>query len=161
MAGLNWFFAVSCIAFVSGVNDRPTIAVLATPGEENYGWIEDPEWITGLTGKGLVVGSYVKYLESAGLRVIPIHYASSPEEVRRVFSMTNGVLFTGGTAMFQTPDGQMSPYYKTARLLLDLTIEANDKGIYTPLYGICLGLEYLHNLVARADVLGLHEARWV
>jgi gamma-glutamyl hydrolase len=102
-----------------------------------------------LTGKGVIPAGYVKYLESAGLRVVPIHYALPHDEIRTIFGKVNGILFTGGTAIFQEPNGEMSTYYQAARLLLDLTIEANDNGVYTPLFGICLGLEYLHNLVAR------------
>jgi gamma-glutamyl hydrolase len=149
------------MGFVAESHDRPTIGVLATPGEENGGWNSDPAFMQHLTGKSVIVGSYVKYLESAGLRVVPIHYAWPHTKIRDIFGKVNGILFTGGVAHFQEPDGSMSPYYQATRLLLDLVLEANDKGIYTPLWGICLGLEFLHNLVGRADVLGAHTARWV
>jgi hypothetical protein len=43
-----------------------------------------------------LAASYVKYIESAGARVVPINYYASEEELDDVFSKVNGFLFPGG-----------------------------------------------------------------
>lgn len=43
-----------------------------------------------------IAASYVKFLESAGARVVPILHTSSPERIDTLFSRINGVLIPGG-----------------------------------------------------------------
>ena len=43
-----------------------------------------------------VSASYVKYIESAGARVVPIHYNSTTATIANLVNKLNGVLFTGG-----------------------------------------------------------------
>lgn len=57
------FFVVSLLFEVSGLNDRPVIGILTQPSRtcEKIG-----------KGNSYIAASYVKYLESAGARVVPI-----------------------------------------------------------------------------------------
>lgn len=68
-------------------NLRPVIGVLTQPQRTPLG--VEVEY---------VAASYVKFLEAAGARVVPLRYSASEEELRRVFDSINGVLFPGGAA---------------------------------------------------------------
>eukprot|EP00124_Ichthyophonus_hoferi_P000145 Ihof_evm9s5 gene=Ihof_evmTU9s5 len=93
-----------------------------------------------------IPASYVKCgwlgLEGGGARVIPISYDLPLDEIRDLHSSLNGVIFTGG-------DSFLDPvYYQAGELLLNLTKEATVRGEYVPLWGTCLGFEFLLYLVA-------------
>ncbi|KRX03545.1 hypothetical protein PPERSA_12675 [Pseudocohnilembus persalinus] len=86
-----------------------------------------------------IPASYVKYLEMAGARVVPIYYDAPKEYYDNLLTKLNGVLFTGGGQYFDnsTTLGQNGHYiYKKIK-------ELNDNGIYFPLWGTCLGYEML------------------
>lgn len=116
------------------INDRPVIAVLAQrhpiDGKSSY-----------------IAASYVKYLESAGARVVPIPHYFSESTIRYLFKYLNGVLFPGGNAYWFT-----SPYYKHAKLFWELAIEANNKGDYFPIWGTCFGFQTMHTILANRRI---------
>ena len=60
--------------------------------------------------------------------MIPIFYDQDQDEIRRIFNVINGVLIPGGGAKL-TPGHK---FYDTARMLVDLAIDANDNGDYFP-----------------------------
>ena len=117
------------------LNNRPIIAVIAQkyPRDSNQSYI---------------AASYVKYLESAGARVVPIPHFYAPSTIKKIFQSVNGVFFPGGIVGWFTSD-----FYKNAKLLWDLAIEANDKGVYFPIWGTCLGFEMMHLLYTDRNVL--------
>ncbi|XP_056619566.1 gamma-glutamyl hydrolase [Triplophysa dalaica] len=123
---VNAVFTVSPGAEIK-TNDRPIIGVLAQevynpqPGRNSY-----------------IAASYVKFLESAGARVVPVTINKSEEENTRLFKSINGVLFPGGGVSIET-----SGYSRAAALFYRLALEANSKGDYFPILGICLGFEQL------------------
>lgn len=80
-----------------------------------------------------LASSYVKYLEASGARVAPIMYDATKEELDRIFEGVNGIFFPGGGAEF--PEG--------AQYLFDRAIEANDKGDFFPMWGTCMGFQWL------------------
>lgn len=45
-----------------------------------------------------IAASYVKYIESAGGRVVPIDYRWSFDKLRDIFNKVNGILLPGGGA---------------------------------------------------------------
>jgi hypothetical protein len=47
-------------------------------------------------GRSYVAAGFVKWLEAAGARVVPIRYYSSDAELRRLFDSVNGLVFPGG-----------------------------------------------------------------
>ena len=80
-----------------------------------------------------LAASYVKYLEAAGARVVPINYYASTDELDELFAGLNGIFFVGGGAAFPP----------SAQYLFDRTVEANDAGDFTPLWGTCMGFQWL------------------
>jgi gamma-glutamyl hydrolase len=91
----------------------PVIGILSVPGAFNSG---DAREIAEMNAeKSIIASSYVKFVESAGARVVPIPYDSSEEKVSELLQYVNGVLFTGGTA----PLALDSDYMRTAKQIFD------------------------------------------
>uniref|UniRef100_A0A671K7Z0 folate gamma-glutamyl hydrolase n=1 Tax=Sinocyclocheilus anshuiensis TaxID=1608454 RepID=A0A671K7Z0_9TELE len=85
-----------------------------------------------------IAASYVKFLESAGARVVPLMINKSDDEYRKLFKSINGVLFPGGGVSLES-----SGYSKAAGIFYRLALEANSNGDYFPVWGTCLGFELL------------------
>ncbi|XP_019383268.1 PREDICTED: gamma-glutamyl hydrolase [Gavialis gangeticus] len=114
-------------------NERPIIGILTQecpPSFLKY-------------GSSYLAASYVKFIESAGARVVPIRLNRSDEEYDRIFQSINGVLFPGGGVKLKT-----SQYSSIARIFYNKALEANDKGDYFPVWGTCLGFEELTYLTS-------------
>ncbi|KAM9223209.1 gamma-glutamyl hydrolase isoform 2-T4 [Leptosomus discolor] len=94
-------------------------------------------------GSSYIAASYVKFLESAGARVVPIRLNRSDEEYDKIFHSINGVLFPGGGVDLKT-----SEYSRVAKIFYHKALEANDKGDYFPVWGTCLGHEELTYLTS-------------
>ncbi|XP_075600116.1 gamma-glutamyl hydrolase [Balearica regulorum gibbericeps] len=94
-------------------------------------------------GRSYIAASYVKFLESAGARVVPIRLNLSDEEYDKIFHSINGVLFPGGGVDLKT-----SEYSRVAKIFYHKALEANDKGDYFPVWGTCLGHEELTYLTS-------------
>ena len=84
-----------------------------------------------------MAASYVKWLESAGARSLPIAYNSTPEEIHAILPQLNGVLLPGGGA--GKPPG--------AQMIFEEALKLNDNGTYFPVWGTCLGFEWLLEMV--------------
>ena len=91
--------------------------------------------------KQYVAASYVKWLEMAGARVMPLSYHSTDAQVDEAFSQVNGALFMGGGA-------KLSP---AARRLWSKAVTANAAGDYFPIWGSCLGFEWIMQLASGDD----------
>ena len=76
-------FAFSGVASPSSAETAggPVIALLMQP----YG-----------VGKSYVPASYVKWLELAGARVVPLSFHATDDEVDAIFEQVNGALWSGG-----------------------------------------------------------------
>lgn len=48
------------------------------------------------TNYAYLAASYVKFIESAGARVVPIPFEASNSTLEKIFQKINGVLITGG-----------------------------------------------------------------
>ncbi|KAJ8413339.1 hypothetical protein AAFF_G00093350 [Aldrovandia affinis] len=130
------FFTLQCL-FVwvnlgseTEINNTPIIGVLAQRSRR-------------LPFGSYIAASYVKFLESAGARVVPVKINQTREEYERLFNSINGVLFPGGGSNLVT-----SEYAKAARTFYDLALKANLKGDYFPIWGTCLGFEQLTYLTS-------------
>lgn len=124
-------------------NLRPIIGILSQPGEPA------PD------GQSYIAASYVKWLESAGARVVPILYDMTKEQILRRFAIINGLLLPGGGATL-APGHR---FYDTAQQLVELALAANDKGDYFPVHGTCLGMEALAVVLSRNyTILGSFDA---
>ncbi|EFJ53180.1 hypothetical protein VOLCADRAFT_102798 [Volvox carteri f. nagariensis] len=113
-------------------NLRPIIGILSQPGDPA------PE------GESYIAASYVKWLESAGARVVPIFYDMDAQDIERRFAVINGLLLPGGGATLE-PGHR---FYDTARYLVELALKANDNGDYFPVHGTCLGMETLSVIIS-------------
>uniref|UniRef100_A0A674K495 folate gamma-glutamyl hydrolase n=1 Tax=Terrapene triunguis TaxID=2587831 RepID=A0A674K495_9SAUR len=82
-------------------------------------------------GRSYIAASYVKFIESAGARVVPIR-----------------VLFPGGGVSLKT-----SEYARIARIFYKKALKANDKGDYFPVWGTCLGHQELTYLTSEKNLL--------
>mmetsp|Transcript_30109 Transcript_30109/g.52910 ORF Transcript_30109/g.52910 Transcript_30109/m.52910 type:complete len:434 (-) Transcript_30109:296-1597(-) len=144
-------------------NSRPVIGVLSVPMRSSICATVSAKEEVGALGQSNSNGSegigscfdavYVKWLEAAGARVLPIRYDDSEETVRRKFQAVNGVLFTGGGEVLTNLSSQ---FMRTAGLLFNLTLEANARQDYFPLWGTCMGFQVLNILAARdSSVLSL------
>uniref|UniRef100_A0A8C5Q3L0 folate gamma-glutamyl hydrolase n=1 Tax=Leptobrachium leishanense TaxID=445787 RepID=A0A8C5Q3L0_9ANUR len=103
-------------------------------------------------GSSYIAASYVKTLESAGARVIPIKVNLPKEEYERIFSYINGILLPGGGV-----DIIQSGYAKASKIFYDLALKAYDNGDYFPIWGTCLGFEQLTYLTSGELLLTLTE----
>ncbi|KAG5178120.1 putative gamma-glutamyl hydrolase [Tribonema minus] len=105
--------------------DRPIIAVVshpaARPDEPCSGECE------------YLAASYVKWIESAGGRAVRMPYNITAAEAEDLLSQVNGLLLPGGEA--DLPAG--------VRHAINHVVEMNAKGDFFPLWGTCLGLEWL------------------
>ncbi|XP_071387434.1 gamma-glutamyl hydrolase [Centroberyx affinis] len=113
-------------------NDAPVIGVLAQK-------VYSPQ--PNMTS--YIAASYVKFLESAGARVVPVMINQTVEEYKTLFSSINGILFPGGGASIIS-----SGYERAARVFYELAIEANLRGDFFPVWGTCLGFEQLTYLTS-------------
>jgi len=115
------------------LNERPIIGILTQPG--------DP----APDGMSYIAASYVKWVESAGARVVPIFYDMTDEQIKYRFSLINGLLLPGGGAKLHPGH----KFYDTANLLVNLALDANDAGDFFPIHGTCLGLETLSIIITQ------------
>ncbi|KAM3592932.1 uncharacterized protein V6R79_001958 [Siganus canaliculatus] len=130
---------VACLPFHSSAktNDRPIIGVLAQevhlpkPNQTAY-----------------IAASYVKYLEAAGARVVPVMINQTQDEYKKLFNSINGILYPGGGVSIVS-----SGYERAAKIFYELAIEANKRGDYFPIWGTCLGFEQLMYLTSGDSVL--------
>ncbi|XP_041924364.1 gamma-glutamyl hydrolase-like isoform X4 [Alosa sapidissima] len=126
-------------------NDWPIIGVLAQevykpqPKQNSY-----------------IAASYVKFLEAAGARVVPVMINQTEEEYIQLFKSINGILFPGGGVNLVS-----SGYAKAASIFYKLAIEAASQGDYFPVWGTCLGFEQLllltcgENLLSQTNTTGV------
>jgi gamma-glutamyl hydrolase len=125
------------------LNLRPLVGILSQGG--------DP----APKGSSYIAASYVKFVEAAGARAVPILHDMPPAEVARRFAAVNAVLLPGGSQ-------DLAPghrYFDAAAQLYDLTLKANDGGDFFPLHGTCLGFEAIAILASgNTSVLSSFDA---
>ncbi|KAL9225705.1 hypothetical protein vseg_001598 [Gypsophila vaccaria] len=98
---------LSCLATSRELNSRPVIGILTHPRR-------------GYNGS-YIGGSYVRFVESGGARVIPLIYDEPWSVLSHKLDFVNGVLFTGGTL-------QEGPYVDVLRKVFwdDGILESTD-----------------------------------
>ncbi|KAM6927444.1 gamma-glutamyl hydrolase [Xenentodon cancila] len=148
LAACLWRGPLPCAAGTGQpLNDRPIIGVLAQenlPGDQ-FAY-----------GSSYIAASYVKYVESAGGRVVPIRINRTEEEYANIFYSINGLLLPGGDVNIQT-----SQYSRAAKIIYKLALRANDAGDYFPIWGTCQGFQQLSVLTANKNLLTLTHTKAV
>ena len=131
LMGLLHFLAASC---------APIIGVLSVPSERHC---ETALQSSG--GTSCFASLYVKFIEAAGGRVVPLLYDWSDAELEEVFGQVNGVLFTGGGVdIARQSSAAARQYLHAASVLFNLTLQS--EGV--PLWGTCMGIQTLSILGA-------------
>eukprot|EP01027_Heterolobosea_sp_BB2_P024030 GEZU01036161.1.p2 GENE.GEZU01036161.1~~GEZU01036161.1.p2 ORF type:complete len:323 (+),score=115.49 GEZU01036161.1:34-1002(+) len=116
-------------------NNRPIIGIMTQPTSGDMAKF----------GDAYIAASYVKYLESAGARVVPIPYNSTKEDLIYYFNSLNGILFPGGGADLVPSN----PFYTAEEFLFNLAVQANKAGDYFPIWATCLGFESVNVIVSQ------------
>jgi len=146
---ITWYIELAIINSMPAnakPNNRPIIAILSE--KISHGLV--PSRFKALS---YIAASYVKYIESAGARVVPVTTTMSSQEIEDIFYSVNGVLLPGGAvSIFE------SKYATNTRHFFELATEANKRGDFFPVWGTCLGFEALACIVADEDVLSLTNA---
>lgn len=126
----------TCPALDPRLNYRPIIGILSHPGDGASGRLSNA------TDASYIAASYVKFVESAGARVIPLIYNEPPEVLQSKLNLVNGVLFTGGSA-------KTGLYFEVVEAIFNEVLKKNDAGDHFPLLAICLGFELLTMVVSK------------
>jgi len=116
---------LASLCVLVAANDWPIIGLFSQPSSSSN---------AACGGKcTYIAASYVKYLESAGARVVPVDYYASNATLDHLFSSLNGFFFPGGSAGFPAQ----------AQYIFDKTVAANKAGDFSPLWGTCMGFQWL------------------
>ena len=91
-----------------------------------------------------ISGPLVSWVESAGGRVVPIPFHAPWSQIEDIFNSINGLVLPGGSGDLWYGH----PFFDTAARLFDLATAANEGGDVFPVYGICLGFETMHIMIA-------------
>ncbi|XP_006477848.2 gamma-glutamyl hydrolase 2-like isoform X1 [Citrus sinensis] len=118
------------------LNNRPVIGILSHPGDGASGRLNNSK------NASYIAASYVKFVESAGARVIPLIYNEPEEILFEKLKLVNGVLLTGGWA-------KKGLYFQIVEKIFKKILEKNDAGEYFPLYAICLGFELISMIISK------------
>lgn len=89
-----------------------------------------------------IANSYVKWLEQSGAQVVPIPFNWSSSKIKKTLKQVNGVLFPGGDIDRDTKL-DFRRYVTCYKQIFEYAIKENDKGNHFPLWGTCLGFEFL------------------
>jgi len=117
-------FLLIWLVVCSAENQSPVVGILSLPPQSGKPYY-------------YIAASYVKWLESAGARSIPIAYDATDELLEEIFTQINGLLLPGGSAGLP----------QNAKKIWELVIESNSRGGYFPVWGTCLGMEFMLMLV--------------
>jgi gamma-glutamyl hydrolase len=103
----------------------------------------------GSTNLSCIVASYVKFVESAGARAVPLHFDATNDELAKLFHQVNGILIPGGGANIKKAKGNR--FREAAEFLFNLALASNDAGDPFPIHATCLGFQLLSVIVAQDD----------
>ncbi|XP_052893484.1 gamma-glutamyl hydrolase-like isoform X1 [Anopheles moucheti] len=127
------------MSYFAPINDEPVIGILSQ--ELSYSMTQN----YGDEGyDSYIAASYVKFVEGAGARVVPIWINQPLDYYENIMSNLNGVLLPGGATWFNQSNG----YSEAGRHIYDIAVQYNENGEYFPLWGTCLGFELLTYLAA-------------
>ena len=114
---------------------QPVIAVMSQPMSET------PTAGPGKRAADYLPASYVKWIELAGGRVVPVSYEATDAEVDGLFEQVNGLLLIGGDA---ERNGASQRFFNRA-------VAAAKTGDTFPIWGTCDGFEWLMQMAAQDD----------
>jgi gamma-glutamyl hydrolase len=115
------------------------IGILSIPTRDKY---------AGATS--FIPQSYVQWIESSNMRVVPIQYDLPKQVITNILSQVHGVLFIGGFIEKYNSKDVRFRYYSTLQYIMQYVSVSNMAGNYYPIYSICLNFE-LMPLVSLTD----------
>ncbi|KAG8233854.1 hypothetical protein J437_LFUL006877 [Ladona fulva] len=144
----SYFLILITVPFISGfpghlkkLNNHPVIGILSQEFSVSM------KNIYGDNFTSYIAASYVKHLEGAGARVVPIWINKTADYYEHIVLSLNGILFPGGATWLEG-----TGYGEAGRILYDLATSLNNNGDYFPLWGTCLGFELMTFLAADQDM---------
>ncbi|XP_074660981.1 gamma-glutamyl hydrolase-like [Tubulanus polymorphus] len=99
-------------------------------------------------GNSIINGMPVKFLQMGAMRVVPIRLHKTEAYYKQLFGYLNGLLLPGGSINVTGNE-----YWRVGNYFFNWAKQAFDKGDYFPIFGICLGFEFLNTVVAEKDPL--------
>lgn len=138
---LSSLLCISCLASSS----TPVIGILSQPLKTHVtsSSSENDDISSKTTDSNYIAASYVKWVELSGARSIPIPYDADDELIQEIFTQINGLLLPGGAATLPS----------SLRKIWKLAMNINQQGQKFPIFGTCLGFEFLIELAAEEHVL--------
>ena len=131
---------IYCASAQNAVNLEPVIGILAIPSD--YSQYAEKSY-------NYMAASYVKYVESAGARVVPIQWDLPLENLTSIMRKLNGFLLTGGSADHVKADNKtLTPFGKAVENVINNVIQFNKEGTYYPLWGTCMGFQLISCIIA-------------
>mmetsp|Transcript_17655 Transcript_17655/g.57726 ORF Transcript_17655/g.57726 Transcript_17655/m.57726 type:complete len:346 (-) Transcript_17655:81-1118(-) len=132
---------LACSVSSAGATERPLIGILSQPTHDE-----------GHANDEYIAASYVKFVEAAGARAVPVVSTSNETELKQLFSSINGLVFPGGGS-----DLSKGTALRTAaETLLKLAMDSNDAGDPFPIWGTCMGFQLLLMMVSGDENLLEH-----
>jgi len=126
------------------VNNRPLIGVAAM---EVMG-IKLLAEVEGSRGKDYFGASFVKLIESAGGRAVPVLEDITTPDLLRLLNKLNGFVLPGGDA-----DVADSGYARVSKVVINYSKKLAKKGIKFPVVGICRGAQMMMIAESNKDFL--------
>ncbi|XP_043281459.1 chitobiosyldiphosphodolichol beta-mannosyltransferase-like [Venturia canescens] len=120
------------------INNRPIIGILSQEISHKLDQVYPNDY------DSYIAASYVKFVEGAGARVVPIWIGKNDEYYENLMTKINGVLFPGGSTWFNQSKG----YAEAGKIIYKIAKGFNENGDYFPIWGTCLGFELLTYLAA-------------
>jgi len=129
------------------LNLRPIVGILTQPTVPVLSEVE------GANGNNAssITASYVKWVEMAGARVVPIPYNATQQQLQYYFNSVNGILMPGG---MQTLNSTL-PFFDASLYLFNQAIMANARGDYFPVWGTCQGFQFMNIAVSGQENEGV------
>ncbi|XP_069992199.1 gamma-glutamyl hydrolase [Penaeus vannamei] len=131
--------ALCCVQAQFDFTLRPIIGILSQhPLDSILEGLEDKNYTS------YIAASYVKHLESAGARVVPILINQDDAYYENLAKHLNGFMFPGGANSITSSSG----YGAAGAKIFQLVLEANARGVYLPLWGTREGFQMIAYLAA-------------
>jgi gamma-glutamyl hydrolase len=127
------------------LNEQPVIGIVSQGIDSDF--VNDPRFVGY---DSYIMAAYVKFIEAAGARVVPLVWNEPAEVTMDKLSKLDGVLFPGGA----------NSYVQYGEKIIQKLMEYNDEGHFYPAWGTCLGYEALMVWASSAgdDILEVYNA---
>lgn len=107
------------------------------------GLVSQPSYDDVFPNRQYIAASYVKWIESAGGRVVPIPYNMPRHLAAPLMNQLNGLVFPGGGTEITD----------SALTLFEIAVEINKNGNHFPVWGTCMGFQWMSMYFAQNTTL--------